>query len=276
MTLVRYEGEAVAGDWPLLGGLHYGDGVFRTVLCWQGRLVDAQRQYRKLAADAAALDLEAPAAADFDADLRELLRESPAAGAVVKLLVCRAPASRGYAPQTRRSRRIVTLSDLPAYEAECWRSGIAAGIADLRLSRQPRLAGIKHLNRLEQVLASRGWPGHWREALLCDDRDNLVCGTRTNVFLLMQERLVTPDLSSSGVAGAMREKVLELAAALGLSCELRPVARRELERAEECFVTNSLIGLWPVRQLDGRALPAPGPLSGELARRLDHPWKGQL
>lgn len=275
-TLVRYQGEPVEQEWPQLRALHYGDGVFRSLLCWQGEVVDWERQYRKLAADAERLALLTPPRRELESDIAGLISDAGDRAGVIKILLCRAPGARGYAPRTRESRRLATLTPLPEYPASHWTDGIAVGISEVRLSRQPLVAGIKHLNRLEQVLASRGWEAHWQEALLCDDRDDLICGTRVNVFFLMRGRvLVTPELSASGVAGMMRDKVLELAVLLGLPCEVRRIARDELDQVDECFVTNALIGLWPVRQLPERALLAPGPLTCELALRLAHPWQGQ-
>jgi 4-amino-4-deoxychorismate lyase len=110
---------------------------------------------------------------------------------------------------------------------------------------------------------------------MCDDRGNVICGTRSNLFLLRESVLVTPELSEAGVAGVTRDKVLELALQLGLPCEVRRVPRAELEQAGECFVTNALIGLWPVRSIGQRPLVAPGPVTRELMQRLAHPWRGQ-
>lgn len=122
-----------------------------------------------------------------------------------------------------------------------------------RLARQPLLAGMKHLNRLEQVLARAEWQDDYAEGLMCDTNGQVIEGTRTNLFLVRSDgTLVTPDLSQSGVAGVMRAQVLESAAAMGLPCLVQAVTTDMIESALELFLTNSLIGIWPVRRIESR------------------------
>ena len=250
-------------------GLHYGDGVFRTLLRHGGQLLDFKLQMNKLAHDAAALGLDAP-----DAEL--LRREAEAVGGgapqgVVKILLFRAAGGRGYGPATRQAERLLLAYPLPAYPAAHWREGVSAFRCGLRLGRQPALAGIKHLNRLEQVLASRDWPDGAAEGILCDERGAPVCGTRSNLFWVSGGELCTPALDGCGVAGMMRDKVLAAAAALGLKVRVETRPWTLLMDAEEAFVTNSLIGLWPLRTLEQRRWAASGPVSRRLAAVLRHP-----
>ena len=251
-------------------GLHYGDGVFRTLLKYGGQLVDSKLQLLKLAHDAQALGLEPPAT--------ELLLEeatsvsAAAASGVVKILLLRGGAGRGYASRTDRADRLLLAYPLPAYPAEHWKQGISAFRCGLRLGRQPALAGIKHLNRLEQVLASRDWPDGAVEGILCDERGAPVCGTRSNLFWVQGGRLHTPALDGCGVAGMMRDKVLACATALGLEVRVESRPWSKLLDADEAFVSNSLIGIWPLRSLEQRVWEAPGPLSSRLISVLRHPY----
>jgi 4-amino-4-deoxychorismate lyase len=250
-------------------GLHYGDGVFRTLLKNEGQLVDLKLQFNKLEHDAQALGLDRPEA-------EVLQREAEAvsagmAGAVVKILLLRGAGGRGYAPASRQAERLLLAYPPPSYPSSHWRDGITAFRCGLRLGRQPALAGIKHLNRLEQVLASRDWPEGATEGILCDERGSPICGTRSNLFWVQGGQLHTPALDGCGVAGMMRDKLLAAAAALGLAVrvETRPWAR--LMEADEAFVTNSLIGLWPLRSLEQRQWAGPGAVSRRLASVLRHP-----
>jgi 4-amino-4-deoxychorismate lyase len=120
----------------------------------------------------------------------------------------------------------------------------------MRLARQPRLAGLKHLNRLEQVMARAEWRDEYAEGLMRDTEGLVIEGTMSNLFLVHEGVLVTPDLSQSGVAGVMRAAVLDLAAALGIPSAVRQVTTAMVEGAQELFLTNSLIGLWPVTRLE--------------------------
>ncbi|HVT35851.1 MAG TPA: aminodeoxychorismate lyase [Nevskiaceae bacterium] len=250
-------------------GLNYGDGVFRTLLVTDGRIHDWALQYATLARDAARLSLQLPeegllrSECDFLAADRRL--------AAMKVMLVRAGERRGYAPETSTCERLVSVHDLPRYPSRHWSRGVAVIGSTVQLAQQPLLAGIKHLNRLEQVLASRDWPQDISEALMCDHAGRVAGGTRSNLFWVRQGRLYTPDLSRSGVDGMMKSKVTALARAH--SMELRTVDAdwAELEQADEIFLTNSLVGIWPVRALEGRMLDAPGVVTARLSALLHHP-----
>lgn len=260
-----------AADQPLVlsRGLHYGDGVFRTLLKYNKQVVDFKLQFIKLSHDAAALDLEPPPAETLRAEAEAV--SAGAADGVIKLMLLRGGAGRGYRPQTRQADRLVLAYPLPAYPAEHWSRGIAAFRCSLKLGRQPALAGIKHLNRLEQVLGGRAWPDDAEEGILCDESLTPVCGTRSNLFWVRQGQLRTPALASCGVAGMMRDKVLAGAAALGIPVEVGSWPWQDLMEADEAFVTNSLIGMWPLRSLEQRSWQAPGLLTRRLMAALRHP-----
>lgn len=251
--------------------LHYGDGVFRTLLKYEGQLLDWKLQFLKLAHDAEALGLLAPAADLLLEEAGTLSAATPSS--VIKILLLRSGAGRGYTPQTRQADRLLLGYPLPAYPAQHWQQGIAAFRCALRLGRQPALAGIKHLNRLEQVLASRDWPDGAVEGILCDERGAPVCGTRSNLFWVRDGLLHTPALDACGVAGMMRDKVLACATALGLTVQIGTRPWSKLLDADEAFVCNSLIGIWPLRSLERREWQAPGPLTARLAALLRHPYR---
>ena len=116
----------------------------------------------------------------------------------------------------------------------------------------------------------------WRDAsiaegLMCDPQERVISGTFSNVFLVRDGRLCTPDLSRSGVAGCMRAKVLDSVRALELDAEIIDISRSDLEVVDELFLTNSLFGIWPVRELDG-AVKAVGPLTRRLQARCASVW----
>ena len=131
------------------------------------------------------------------------------------------------------------------------------------IARNRDLAGVKHLNRLEQVLARAELSQDCAEGLLLDEPGNVIEGTMTNVFTVARGVLLTPDLSHSGVVGVMRGLVLERAAALSIPCRVLAVKREDILKAEEVFLTNSIIGLWPVWRIDSRKYPV-----GPITRRI--------
>lgn len=242
-------------------GLAYGDGVFRTFPWRSGVPVFWSRQYEKLAHDCRALGIPPPAADVFENDFAQITVRDCA----VKIIVTRGESARGYAPRRDASpTRIVMTSDLPAYPASHYSEGIEVRTCRLKLAHQPRLAGIKHLNRLENVLARAEWDDPAiAEGLLCDAQGNVICGTMTNVFLVQLGRLFTPQLYQCGVKGVMRDLVIDVAEAHRVPVNVDVLTVDQLREADAAFVVNSLIGLWPIARLDGHAVRR-SPLIGEL------------
>lgn len=231
-------------------GLAYGDGVFRTIRCEGGRLQAWPRHYAKLQADCAALGLACPAEADWLADLAQLAPVD----AAVKLTVTRGHSSRGYAIDPAAPvTRICQAGPLPPYAATLRERGVAVRLCGTLLGIQPALAGVKHLNRLEQVLARREWSDPTIfDGLMCNPRGELVEGVMTNLFIVEGDSLLTHPLIDCGVAGVMRGLLLEAAAMLGLRQELTSFDTSRLLAADAVLLSNSLAGIVPVASLAGR------------------------
>ncbi|MEW6591706.1 MAG: aminodeoxychorismate lyase [Pseudomonadota bacterium] len=229
-------------------GLAYGDGVFRTLRLEAGQPVWWADHYARLAADCAALELVCP----DEARLRGEIGRVAADGAeVVKIIVTRGAGARGYAPPAQPTvTRIVLGAPLPAHAGADAPVDVRARWCDLRLARQPRLAGIKHLNRLEQVLARAEWddPGIF-EGLLCDDSGAVISGVMSNLFLAKDGELRTPDLAACGVAGVARARLLDAAARAGLTLQVCRLTPDAILDADEVMLCNSLIGVRRVAAL---------------------------
>lgn len=249
-------------------GLQYGDGLFETLAVRDGRPRHWSRHMARLARGCERLGMQAP---DFDRLAYEADQVCAGADrAVLKLLWTRGPGGRGYAPWgADRPTRMVALYPAPEYPADYSEHGIVARWCRHRLGDNPVLAGIKHLNRLDQVLARSEWQDpKVAEGLMCDLAGNVVSGTMTNVFLVRNGALYTPDLERCGVEGVTRERLLELATGEGIRCEVGPVVPEQLLEADEVFVCNSVNGIWQVRGLETRNWPR-GELSCHLAACLD-------
>lgn len=264
-----YNGGALDHELLLSRGLHYGDGVFRTMLLWQGAVPDLRRHLDVLERNAAQLGLIPPPRATLEEEIAALCADDERG--VIKLILSRRAGGRGYRPASDDCDRLLLCLPAPRYPESHWERGIRCFLSGLRLADQPRLAGIKHLNRLEQVLASRDWPEDAEEGFVCDARGLVVSGTRSNLFWVAGGRLHTPTLEHCGIRGLMREKILELAERLQIPVHHDNPTVPLLRQAEEIFVSNSLIGLWPVREFDGTPFDAPGPLTRRLMTALDHP-----
>ncbi len=235
-------------------GLEFGDGLFETLAVVAGRPRLLDRHLARLARGAERLGLALPPSPALAAELGAAAA-APGTG-VVKLIVTRGEGGIGYAPPAGAPRRY--LWALPARERPgAPADGIAARWCRTRLAEQPALAGLKHLNRLEQVLARREpHDGTTAEGLMLDVHGRLVCGTMSNVFIVIGRELVTPSLARCGVEGVMRGALIEAFRAAGERVTERDVDPHELEGASELFVTNALIGAWPVVALEARRLAA--------------------
>lgn len=234
-------------------GFAYGDGVFRTAAMRRGRIPLWERHVAKLRADCSALEIPPPAGSLLQADLLAISASVP--DCVVRITVTRGSGGRGYAPPDPVvPRRVVAASPLPEYPSHYANRGVHLRYCDQRLAPQRRLAGIKHLNRIENVLAR----GEWNdpaiaEGLLCDADGAVIEGTRSNLFIVEGGMLVTPDLSQCGVAGVTRDTIIEHSEAWGFNCRVATVSRERLQAADEVMLVNSLIGVWPVASLAGRS-----------------------
>jgi 4-amino-4-deoxychorismate lyase len=247
-------------------GLLYGDGLFETLRCGQGEPRFLELHLQRLQAGCAALALPMP---DLDL-LRRELRGAAAgeADCLVRLTLTRgSSATRGYAPPVPcRPRRVVARHALPPPAGE---RGIRACFSPVVAGQSPSLAGIKHLNRLENVLARARLAGTGcDEAILATADGELVGGTMSNLFVVLDGRLLTPPLLASGVRGVMREVVCREAGACGFEVLERPLRRTDLAAASEIFFTNVRLGPWPVAALEEWRCAAPGPVVEALRQRI--------
>lgn len=268
--IILTNGELGADLSPLDRGLAYGDGLFETCRVYAGQVPFWRLHQERLSEGALRLgiplDLER-----VERERHQLLSQVPGVDGVLKLVVTRGPGGRAYQPPE---------TPLVSY---CWqlRSGISpawqAGQEGVvlyecrhRLGDNPVLAGMKHLNRLEYVLARMEWGSDYPEGLLLDARDRVVEGTLSNVFVRLEDGWWTPRLDRNGVAGVMRRLIMEqLAPSLSLRVREGDITRADLVRARERFVCNSVFGIWPVTGLaPGGESFAPGAGTRQLQRRL--------
>lgn len=249
-------------------GLAYGDGVFRTLRVREGKVLHWPRQYAKLAHDCATLAIKPPAMGVLEAELATACAD--AGDAAVKVIVTRGGGPRGYAyAAVQATTRVVLTAPIPAELRERGRAGVSVRLCRLRLAAQPALAGVKHLNRLENVLARAEWDDlRIAEGLLTNAEGDVICGTMTNVFAVMGGELRTPALDQCGVAGVTRDRVMAAAAASGVGCAVGRLQFPDLLAADEVFLTNSLIGVWPVVELEG-AMRSIGAVTRALQEALE-------
>ena len=245
-------------------GLAYGDGLFETIRAIDGTAPLWTRHIARLSEGCRWLGLPAPDIDVLAAEFARMAQHAP--DCVVKIILTRGVGERGYAPSANAAAtRIVAAFPAPALPPDWYREGIRVRCCALRLAAQPKLAGIKHLNRLEQVLARAEWSdADVVEGLMFDTRGDLVSATAANVFVGMGGSLLTPPVDACGVAGVLRAALLDALP----GAQVKTMTKEELMRADEVFLTSSVRGVLPVRLLDGRALCV-----GRHARAAQAHWR---
>ncbi len=260
-------GRADSGLDPAERALQYGDGVFETLPVNGGEVAYLHRHWQRLRAGCERLQLRFLDWEPLSGEVRRLAEELHQG--VIKVIVGRGPGGRGYGfAEDSTCTRIISTHPPPPRPTEYASAGIRVRLCQLRMGIQPALAGIKHLNRLEQVLARAEWGREYAEGLLLDCHGRLVEGTMSNLFIGREGRLFTPRLDLCGVAGVLRSVLIDEAQAQGIEVQRSRLTPLDFASATEVFVCNSVFGIWPVNDIDGRYRFAPGELTRQLQQAL--------
>jgi len=239
-------------------GLAYGDGLFETIAITGGKASLLGYHLDRMVRDAGRLAIPLARTELESACARALERFSdlyPSANWVLKLILTRGSGGRGYRPEPgMKPSLIVSHSAAPAVPGP---EGVMADFSRVPLTVNPLLAGIKSLNRLEQVMAARELRGDVFEVLMSNRDGHVVEGTRTNLFVLSDNRWLTPPASTLAVAGVMRRYVLDRLRNSGHEFQELPITLDHLlgDRCQGVWLSNSVIGVVPVRNLAGHDLP---------------------
>jgi 4-amino-4-deoxychorismate lyase len=230
-------------------GLHYGDGLFETILIRGGQPRFLEAHLARLGAGCARLAIPFKGESALRAEIAAACARATQL-AVLKVIVTRGTATRrGYAPEGEAPRRIVSLYDTPVLAMEL-RNGVDLVYATGTVADHPGLAGLKHLSRLENVWAM----GEARavaafDAVMRNAAGHLVSGAMTNLFLVSHGQVRTPRVDRAGVAGILRQIVLRECPVLGLEAEQCELTETDLQAANEMFITNARIGVVPVQRV---------------------------
>ena len=254
---------------PFDRGFAYGDGVFRTLKIEAGKPTHWAMHYQKLVADCATIGIVCPGVDLLQNDIELLFANDEIA--VAKIIITRGEGERGYAiPAVSTPTRILIKSSMPQYESSYYTDGVTLHLCETRLSNQPKLAGIKHLNRLENVLARSEWQDEAIfDGLLLDTQDQVIECTMSNIFVRYGDHLLTPDLSQCGVAGITRQRILQMAKSLNLTTQVHTLPLTHLLKADEVLICNSIYNAFQVTRISNKAW-APQPLASQFRNLLTH------
>ena len=228
-------------------GFQYGDGVFETIAFknnqiqfWGEHMLRLQQACKRLSLNYVEESLW----------LEDIKKLKPDHDAVIKLTLTRGVSGRGYAYQPGGSvTRVAAVYPWPNY-TEQTEQGISAKFCQTPISINPLLAGIKHLNRLDNVLARNEWfDAGISEGFMLDNQQHIIEGTMSNVFCVLDDELYTPKLDLCGVEGVMRGQVIKSAKKMNIPVNIIEISRQNFLQMDAVFVTNSIIGLWTVNKI---------------------------
>ncbi len=234
---------------PFDRGFAYGDGVFRTMLIRNGMPECWPQHYQKLVADCAAIKIVCPSAELLMSDLQQLLAADETA--IAKIIITRGEGERGYAPPAiTNPLRVIIKSALRAYPNNYLIEGVNLHVCTTQLATQTALAGVKHLNRLENVLARMEWTDpNIVDGIMFDDTKHVIACTAANIFICCGDTLITPKLDRCGIAGVTRQRIIDLAHLLGLTVKIQQIGLEQLLSADEVLITNSIYGALQVKSI---------------------------
>jgi 4-amino-4-deoxychorismate lyase len=228
-------------------GFQYGDGCFETVRVLSNKPILWSAHLKRLKNACKTLQLSV----NFEllkSEITQLLQDNKTADVILKITVTRGEGGRGYKPPEHANcTRIIQLID---YVAADTRTGARVVVCQHRLSSNSLLGGIKHLNRLDQVIASAQIPADFDEGLCLDEQGSVIEGCRSNLLLAIDNQLVTPDLGKSGVEGVMLNYLIDKFKVLDTRVLRKTISLRELKTASEIFLCNSVFGIWPVAEIE--------------------------
>ncbi|GGQ11403.1 4-amino-4-deoxychorismate lyase [Shewanella litoralis] len=239
---------------PFDRGLAYGDGVFatmRTASAHQAAAVlflDAHLQ--RLQQSCQRIGIHWQASQSLVEQLGLLASSYP--DHCIKLLLTRGEGGRGYqAPDLANVTEVVSVHPIPSHYQHWQQHGIALASSPITLARQPLLAGIKHLNRLEQVLIkSQPLIANTQDWLVCDTQGWVIESSMANIFAIKQGKVCTPAITHAGVSGVMREQMIDLLLQEGVSVNAQAMRYDDICSADHIFITNSLFGVVDVNTID--------------------------
>ncbi len=231
-------------------GLSYGDGVFETMVHRNNELEHWLFHYDRLKHGCDKLKIRCPREQQLADEIASCVTAA-SQHQIIKLILTRGIGTRGYRTLgSEEANRILIQSDWPDYPDDYASQGINIHICDTRLSHQPLLAGIKHLNRLEQVIARSEWNDEYTEGLMLDQKGHVIEGTMSNLFISHDGKtLLTPKLDDCGVQGIQRRIIMTKATDLGIPVSESTISLDEVLSAKAVFLTNRIIGIWPVKQI---------------------------
>lgn len=238
-------------------GLAYGDGLFTTAKIMNGNIHYLPQHIERLITGCQKLGITPPSSTQLTQQLTAVAKKY--ALAVLKVIISAKAGGRGYTRSQSKSHDLtIMVHDYPKHYKEQTQQGISLGISEQKLGLNPMLAGLKHLNRLEQVLLREELSSRAEDDLVVTNLNNdVISATSANIFFCMGKRIYTPNLTQSGINGIMRQVVLQHYQ----NIVVKTLSLNEIAQAQSMFICNCVMGIMPIANFNGRSLAIDLPLA---------------
>ena len=224
----------------------FGDGLFETCLVENKKLLFWSNHLERMRLGCDRLKISMIDETLWLSDIRKAFSLMKIDNCIVKLVLSRGESLRGYSYKDNiRPIRITIVSELKKNNQD---KGFSLEFCNSGYNSNPKLAGIKHCNRLEQVIARAGIKVD--DGIMLDENENVVSVTQGNIFCIQGNRLITPNLDKCGIEGTRRAVILKIAVDLGFDINIKNLSVAELLRSDEVFISNSIQGVGPVNQIE--------------------------
>ncbi|MBC6413856.1 MAG: aminodeoxychorismate lyase [Chromatiales bacterium] len=234
-------------------GLAYGDGVFETIAVADGKPCLWKKHTDRLIYGCKQLGIVFNNLDELEKEVFTLSRNAQSNG-VIKIIITRGVGASGYKTQpSAKPSRIALLQHRQTFSEQLYRNGVDVCFCKQRLGYNPTLSKIKHLCRLEQVLARMEWQDEYHEGIMFDYYNNAIEGTMSNLFIISDNVLKTPKLDNCGIQGVMREWILEQCQRHNIAVKQQTIDRQAILEADGLFFCNALIRVWPVRSIEANS-----------------------
>ena len=229
----------------------YGDGLFETCVVNNNQILFWEKHLSRLDIGCRKLKIKNIEEEIWLKDIKKALSLTSKKNCVLKLILSRGNSQRGYSySDDILPVRVVIVSEMKNVQAK---ESFSLEYASSGYHSNPNLAGIKHCNRIEQILARSSLKRD--EAIMLDENQNIISVTQGNIYFIFGQSLVTPKLDRCGVIGSRRSLILELAESIELNVEEGNVSMNDAKKADEAFISNSIMGIQSVNSIEEYQLP---------------------
>ncbi len=256
-------------------GLLYGYGLFETMRSYGGRVFRLDRHLSRLVRSAEMLGIgTALDTSELERAVYDTIAANKLIDARIRLTVTAGEGERSLSPPASGSLTIIVVAErLELLSSTAYENGIRAAIVGGRRNSQSLLSGVKVTGYLESLLArSQAAAAGAEEAVMLNERGLVAECSTSNIFIVASGRLLTPSVESGMLPGITRDVVLELASGLGIEASECDVAVADLLNADEAFITNSVIEVLPLVEVDQKPIGRGKP--GEITARLSKGYRG--